>query len=327
MHLHCRTFYPGVIFMKIRAAALLCAVGLCGCAAEDTEVTTLPSASQTEAYSYTQETAPATETAPPEPETYEAAVQPETAEAVPAPDPVQLAEDFGREYLGLPDIGSVYIFRSKGDTAEINGAECCGVSCYDDSGGSLVFICDFYFTTDGTAAYRYYPDTGSYALLPEQPAFSGFDPENRSAEEIFAQAAQLWEAVHGDTAFIIEGIQPLETAAGRYYPVADERLDTAEELDAALENYFAGELLEQLLAGSDNVITGEDGRLYCLEHSGGDVGYLGTEYSLVLLTEDRAEFTAVARYEYEAGAAAERSCTCIAEKTENGWRFTEFELP
>ena len=67
--------------------------------------------------------------------------------------------------------------------------------------------------------------------------------------------------------------------------------------------------------------------MYVLEHSGGNISYLGTEYTLTSLTDDKAAFTGVSRFEYEAGIVTEKTFTCTAVKTPNGWRFTKFTPP
>lgn len=251
----------------------------------------------------------------------------ETSETREAVNPVLLAEQFSSEYLGLPDSDTVYIFRDKGETEEINGVVCYGVSCYDDSGGQLRFICDFFISADGLTAYRYYAENIEYRLLPERPDFSGFDPEMQPPEDIFAQANELYSAVYGELPYDQNEAEALKSDQGIYYPVTDERLNTIQKLNSALARYFAGDLLERLKAGSDSVIADAGGRLCCLPHSGGNVGYLGTDYTLETLTEDRAVYSAVSRYEYEAGVVSEKKFSCTAKKTESGWRFTEFELP
>ena len=138
-----------------------------------------------------------------------------------------------------------------------------------------------------------------------------------------AQANALYAAVYGELAFD-SGSEPVSSPLGNFYPVSDTRLDTAEKLNSALERYFCGNALETLLQGSDRVIAGEDGRLYCLEHYGSASGYLGTEYTLTSLTEDAAVYSATARFEYEAGSVTETAFTCVAVRTADGWRFGEF---
>lgn len=51
-----------------------------------------------------------------------------------------------------------------------------------------------------------------------------------------------------------------------------------------------------------------------LEHSGGNISYLGTEYTLTSLTDDAAVFTGTSRFEYEAGSITEKKITCRAVK-------------
>lgn len=315
-------------FLRCSACAALAAVaGLSGCAVDENNGNT----QQTAFSSYSATSRPSEEisahsvaeiTAEPADITAEAEITP-SVEAEPAPDPVQLIARYDSEFLGLPDKDKVYIFRDKKEIVEINGAGCMGVSCYDDSDGELVFLCDFYISADGLTVYRHYQEDGSYRLLPEQAAFSGFDPAGQSAEDVMAQANALYDAVYGELAFN-RGSEPVSSPLGNFYPVSDTRLDTAEKLNSALERYFCGNALETLLQGSDRVIAGEDGRLYCLEHYGSVSGYLGTEYTLTSLTEDAAVYSATARFEYEAGSVTETAFTCVAVRTADGWRFGEF---
>lgn len=318
-------------FMRKTIAAGLALLGImsvCGCAADRSEGITEQLLENTA--QVTVETQPVTtpqETSPTEeikeiPETEASLQATEPAEQI---DPVLLAGSFNSDYLGLPDPETIYIFRDKRETAEINGALYYGVSCYDDSEGQLVFICDFYFSADGLTAYRAYPDN-DFRLLPEKPDFSGFDPEIQSPEDIFSQANELYAAAFGDLSYDPQN-SPAEIDGASYYPVTDERLNTSRKLNSALEKYFTGELLNKLSAGNGSVISDENGALWCTAHSGGNAGYLGTEYSLDLLTEDKAVFSAVSRFEYEAGVVSGKKFGCTAVRTDSGWRFTRFEFP
>lgn len=243
-----------------------------------------------------------------------------------AVDPVMLAEGLSAEFLGLPDSGKVYIFRDKKESVTINGAEYFGVTCLDEEDGRLESICDIYISPDGATAYRYHPEDGSYRLLPEQGEFPGFDPESQSPEEVFRQANALCAAVYGELDFDSTA-EPVTSAAGNFYPVSDERLDTEEKLHSALGRYFAGDILGELLKGSDRVFAAEDGRLYCLEHYGGAAAPV-LEYSLAELTEDTAVYSCTALYEYEAGSTTRQDFTCTARRDQQGkWRFTDFTYP
>lgn len=280
-------------FLRCSACAALVAVaGLSGCAVDENNGNT----QQTAFSSYSATSRPSEETSAHS--VAEITAEPEitpSVEAEPAPDPVQLIARYDSEFLGLPDKDKVYIFRDKKETVEINGAGCMGVSCYDDSDGELVFLCDFYISADGLTVYRHYQEDGSYRLLPEQAAFSGFDPAGQSAEDVMAQANALYDAVYGELAFD-SGSEPVSSPLGNFYPVSDTRLDTAEKLNSALERYFCGSAS----------------------------GYLGTEYTLTSLTEDAAVYSATARFEYEAGSVTETAFTCVAVRTADGWRFGEF---
>lgn len=305
-------------------AAVILTAAVSGCAADEFSGNTQQSYSGASA----EETAgtsvgAAGETAEQSGEVNAVSAEPEAAAAeVPTADPVRLAEGFSAEFLGLPDSGKVYIFRDKGETVQINGAECPGVSCYDEVDGQLEFICDFYFSPDGGAAYRFHPEDGSCRPLPEQGDFPGFDPESQSPEEVFRQANALYAAVYGELDFD-SSAEPVAAAAGNFYPVSDERLDTEEKLQAALSRYFAGDILAKLLEGSDRVMTAEDGRLYCLEHYGGAQAP-AVEYSAADITEDSAVYSCTALYEYEAGNTTRQEFTCTAERNQAGeWRFTD----
>lgn len=249
-------------------------------------------------------------------------VETDTAEAAADVDPVKLVETLGSEYLGLPESGRVYIFRNRNEQREINGERFYGVSCYDEE-DSLVFICDVWVNSDGSRAYRQYGE--EFRLLPESQAYSGFDPESQLPADIFAEANALYAAVYGELPYDQSG-SAVPSSRGNYYRVTGQ-LDTRGKLNAALERFFTGELLDSLADGSDNVISDDEGALYVLEHSGGNISYLGTEYTLTSLTDDKAAFTGVSRFEYEAGSVTEKTFTCTAVKTPNGWRFTKFTPP
>lgn len=308
---------------KTAVAAVLGIAMLSGCAADENGGITQQDMASNRAYSAE---APSAEPMQTEPYTQEPELTSETVETTENVDAVRLVERLDSEFLGLPESDRAYIFMDKQEKTEINGGTFYGVSCYDDADGQLQLICDFYISADGLTAYRYYPEDGSYRLLPEQQEFAGFDPEMQSAEDIFAQANALYSAVYGELDFDA-GAEPVTTQLGDMYPVSDTRLDTMNKLTAALEHYFSGDVLAKLLQGSDRVVTGGDGSLYCLEHYGRVSGYLGTEYTLEELTENTAVYSARARFEYEAGNVTEKDFTCIAEKSENGWRFTQFEFP
>ncbi len=245
----------------------------------------------------------------------------ETVEAA-AVDPVNLVEMLGDEYLGLPENNKVYIFRNRNEQREINGEQFYGVSCYDED-DTLRFICDIWVNSDGSRAYRQYGE--EYRLLPESQAYSGFDPESQLPADIFAETNALYAAVYGELPYD-QGGSALPSSRGNYYRVTGQ-LDTRGKLNAALERFFTGELLDVLADGSDNVISDDEGALYVLEHSGGNISYLGTEYSLASLTDDTAVFTGTSSFEYEAGIVTKKTFTCVAEKTTNGWRFTKFTAP
>ena len=255
-------------------------------------------------------------------EPFEPSVTAETAETAELVDPVKLVEALGGEYLGLPDSDKVYIYRNRNEQREINGELLYGVSCYDE-GDSLEFICDIWVNSDGSRAYRQYGE--EYRLLPESQAYSGFDPETQLPADIFAEANALYAAVYGELPYDQEsGALPSER--GNYYRVTGQ-LDTKGKLNAALERFFTGDILDTLSEVSDNVIADDEGALYVLEHSGGNISYLGTEYTLTSLTDDTAVFTGISRFEYEAGSVTEKKITCRAVKTSTGWRFTQFRLP
>lgn len=248
---------------------------------------------------------------------------PETSTVeVSAVNPVSVLEQLDSSYLGLPETGRVYIFRDTGERAEIDRSEYLCVSCYDEDRGTLSHICEFWVSTDGSRVYR--RGNFGYVLLPEDRSLSGFTPE-QSPEDIMAQANDIYSAACGLSGFD-SSAQPLTSDRGKYYPMSDERLNTRIKLNAALGRYFTGELLESLISGSDNLMEDDSGRLYCLEFFGG-ISYIGTEYSLAELTEDRAVYRAVSSFEYEEGKISEKEYTLTAVKTASGWRFSEYQLP
>lgn len=308
---------------KLLTVCLIAGIlALAGCSADPSEGITEQSGAQLQedaARVTAERSAPASATAEEAVSSAEPTAEIQTAEL---PDPISLVENLGSDYLGLPDNGRVYIFRDLGKTAEISGEVCHGVSCYDEE-DALVFICDFWTNSDGSRVYRQYGD--DYRLLPEWQEYSGFDPETQLSQNIFTQANALYAAVYGELPYDPESAA-LPSDRGNYYRVTGQ-LDTKEKLNAALGNFFTGEILESLTDGSDNVISADDGSLYVLEHSGENISYLGTEYTLTTLTEDTAVFTGVSRFEYEAGSVTEKTIVCRAEKTPAGWRFTKFAHP
>lgn len=314
---------------KILAVCLLAGVlAAAGCSADASEgITERPGEEMTaasEAYDASLPDPEASRALTAEAPTAEQSWQEPTEETREAPaDPVRLVEALGSGFLGLPDSGKVYIFRDRKQTTEISGEEYHGVSCYDDSEGELRFICDFWINSDGSRAYRQYGT--EYRLLPETQEYSGFDPETQPVEDIFAKSDKLYEAVFGELSYDPQGVY-LPSELGNFYPVTDSALDTRGKLNAALERYFTGELLDRLTEGTDKVISDDGGSLYVLEHSGQDIAYLCTEHTLTYIGEDRAEFAGVSRFEYEAGHVTEKSFTCTAVKTANGWRFSRYVL-
>lgn len=247
----------------------------------------------------------------------------ESEEAQPMIDPVALTAAFSQEILGLEDNGRIYIFRDKNDRADISGLECCGVSCYDELDGTLHFVCDFYVSTDGSRIFRL--DGDDFITLPESARLDGFTPE-QEPENIMEAAVTLYSAVYGIVEFD-RSAAAVTSDMGNYYPVADERIDTRLKLNAALSRYFTGDLLAELLSGSDKLIADESGKLYCLEHSGGNLAYMDTEYSLASLEDGIAVYDAVSLFEYEAGEIFRQEYTLTAVKTQSGWRFSEFYFP
>ena len=157
---------------------------------------------------------------------------------------MKLVEALGSEYLGLPDSDKVYIYRNLNEQREINGERLYGVSCYDE-GDSLDFICDIWVNSDGSRAYRQYGE--DYRLLPESQAYSGFDPETQLPADIFAEANALYAAVYGELPYD-QGSGALPSERGNYYRVTGQ-LDTKGKLNAALERFFTGDILDTLSEG------------------------------------------------------------------------------
>ncbi|MGN0688660.1 MAG: hypothetical protein ACI4KA_11225 [Oscillospiraceae bacterium] len=255
----------------------------------------------------------------------------ETAEALPESDVyVEYLAGCDNTFLGLPQKDKVYIFRSTGETAEIDGEECYGVSCYDEHESVLYYMCDFYVNGDGTKVYRYYQAEEKYSLLPESAGgFVRMDPTTQTAEEIFKEANALYgyfdlEALAGINSITLE--KEVNGSTWKYYLVADERLDTKAELLNALSCYFSDEIINSLM-DTQQYIEGDDGKLYtACGARGANIAYRSTVYDLSILTADTAEFTACSTYEWE-GEVTEDTITYSAVKRDGRWYFTSFELP
>ncbi len=241
----------------------------------------------------------------------------------------ELIKDFDNSYLGLPQMDKEYTFGSTGTSAEIDGAEFYGVSCYDEYEGTLYYMCDFFISEDGATVYRFYENTGEYVLLPETEAFPALDPTVQGAEEIFANANELYRLfvssqVECDTSVSVE------MDGATYYLISDERFDTMSELLEHLGKYFSDDIINSLM-DSGTVRMGSDGGMYAQDVAGGtDPLYHGTEYVLSLLNESAAEYIAYSTYSSIDGESAEDVYTeeyvFRMEKQFGVWRFTNFAV-
>lgn len=257
----------------------------------------------------------------------------ETNEAVAEIDRyVELISAYDNSYLGLPQKDKVYIFHSTGETAEIDGESCYGLSCYDEHEGVLYFMCDFFISEDGGKVYRYYVSENVYSLLPESSSgYTQMDPTTQSPEEIFAVANALYGyfdlcALDGYYDRTLE--KEVNGSIRTYYMVSDERLDTKMEMLNALSCYFSADIINSLM-DSQLYAEGEDGKLYSTGGArGSDITHISTEYELSILTSDTAEFTAYNSYGDENGEVTyENTMTYSAIKQDGRWFFTSFDLP
>lgn len=268
-----------------------------------------------------------TVTAVPAEETAETSESAETAEAQPDIYAEMLAE-FDNGYLGLPQKDKVYIFRSADIIADIDGAPCYAVSCYDEHEGELYYMCDFYISEDGSAVYRFYDGTGEYTLLPESKPFTQMDPTTQTPEEIFDAATHLYT-------YCLAGVMPcdyenyleydVDGIVRKFYLVTDENFDTKIELLNALSCYFSVDIINSVM---DIYREDTDGRIYKSDTViGGAMGLQSIEYELNVLTEDAAEFTVYSTHMYEDGTTSTNENIYNAVKRDGRWFFTNFELP
>lgn len=243
----------------------------------------------------------------------------------------EMITEFDNTYLGLPLADKVYVFQSTGDSAEIDGALCYAVRCFDEHEGKLYRMCDFYIKEDGSSVYRYYQSDDKYVLLPERKSFTQMDPEAQTAEEIFAIANELYGyfdlcALDGYEDKTLEA--EVDGSVWTYYMVSDERFDTKAELLNALSCYFSADIINSLMDTS-MYREGMDGKLYSTGGArGSDIYHQDTEYELVTLTDDSAVFKGYATYSDEIIVDAyTKEYTYNAVKQDGRWVFTNFELP
>ncbi len=243
----------------------------------------------------------------------------------------ELIMGYDNTYLGLPQKDKVYIFAGTGETAELDGMTCHGVSCYDEHEGTLYYMCDFYISQDGASVYRYYVSDDRYSLLPEASTFPALDPGTQTPEEIFAVANELYGYFTRVSLPYFSGMTMEAEVDGTqrtYYMVSDERLDTKAELLEALGGYFSMDIINGLM-DSSIYREGMDGKLYT---TGGEREikpyYVGTEYELTVLNGDAAEFTAYTTYGGEDDTVLNvTEYVYMAVKSDGRWFFTNFELP
>ncbi len=319
-------------------AAFICAT-LVGCSGEDSGNTTQQeqtTAAVTELTQPPEESVPETSTV-----TTTAVVTTSSAEETTAssePEPAELPEEqepqniyaalitaYDNEYLGLPQKDKVYIFSDGEEAAEIDGVLCHSVSCYDEYEGTLYYMCDFYISDDGSAVYRYYENSMQFVKLPASEAYPQLDPTTQSAEEIFANASELY-SLFMYNAIECDSESFIEVDGARYYLVLDERFDTMQELLGHLGKYFSEEIINSLM-DSNCFRMGEDGRMYYEDRvTGGDPSYIGSEFELTTLSEDMAEFTVYSTFSGEADSTYEKEYSYTVLKQYGVWRFTNFEL-
>lgn len=237
----------------------------------------------------------------------------------------ELIRQFDNSYLGLPQMDKEYTFSSTGTSAEIDGTEYYGVSCYDEYEGTLYYMCDFFISEDGATVYRFYENTGEYVLLPETEAFPALDPTVQSAEEIFANANELYRLFVSSNVECDTSVS-MDMDGSTYYLISDERFDTMPELLEHLGKYFSDNIINSLM-DSGSVRMGGDGRMYAQDLSGAaDPMYRGTEYELTLLNESAAEYIAYSTYSTAEGDERAEEYVFRLEKQFGVWRFTNFTV-
>lgn len=327
---------------KTLSALLLCAVVLfTGCAGGETSSQSSPEPQQTAGTTSLIETSesepepivtsslPATEKAEVSSAPEESSVPPEESSVPEEPDApdiyAELIRQFDNSYLGLPQMDKEYTFCSTGTSAEIDGTEYYGVSCYDEYEGTLYYMCDFFISEDGATVYRFYENTGEYVLLPETEAFPALDPTVQSAEEIFANANELYRLFVSSNVECDTSVS-MEMDGSTYYLISDERFDTMPELLEHLGKYFSDNIINSLM-DSGSVRMGGDGRMYAQDLSGAaDPMYRGTEYELTLLNESAAEYIAYSTYSTAEGDERTEEYVFRLEKQFGVWRFTNFTV-
>ncbi len=273
------------------------------------------------------------ESAEPPAETAEPTVEAESAESAEGSGFDKYAAmlmEYDNTYLGLPKKDKVYIFAGTDSTAELDGAVCHAVSCYDEHEGTLYYMCDFYISEDGGSVYRYYVSDDRYSLLPETSTFPVFDPGVQTPEEIFAVANELYGCFVGGSLPYYAGMTmeaEVDGAVRTYYMVSDERLDTKLELLEALEGYFSMDIINALM---DSALyrEGMDGKLYTTGAVATEPkeNYIGTEYELMVLNGDTAEFVAYSSYS-DGDVISVTEHSYMAVNSGGGWVFTNYQLP
>lgn len=274
------------------------------------------SSEQSEASSETQQTEPETDSEP-----AEESSEPEESYA-------GLILAYSNSFLGLPVEDRVYAFSDAYKTAEIDGAVCHAISCYDEFEGTLYYMCDFYISEDGARVYRFYESENRFQLLPEEQGYIRLDPTVQSADEIFEKVREL-EMIftpYARSAVLLDTENFIELDGRRYDLVTDERFNTKQKLLETLDKYFSMEIIGALM--ETNAVAEQDEKIY-VRHSDGAGGnpYLqSVEYELTVLTDTEAIFTEYDTYLYEAGETEVKEITYKAEKQYGIWRFTEYPM-
>lgn len=329
--------------MRKRIMAALLSVAICaagvGCSGENdgggTGLESPDSASAVDNTSdsepeITPDTAPEQTDTPPETEQTEQTSDSEPPEETSEPEEsfAGLILAYSNSFLGLPAEDRVYVFSDAYQTAEIDGAVCHAISCYDEFEGTLYYMCDFYISEDGARVYRFYESENRYQLLPEEQGYVRLDPTVQSADEIFEKAREL-EVIftpYAGSAVLLDTENYIELDGLKYDLVTDERFSTKQKLLETLDKFFSMEIIGAMM--ETNAVAEQDGKIY-VRHSDGAGGnpYLqSVEYELSVLTDNEAIFTEYDTYLYEAGETEVKEITYKAEKQYGMWRFTEYPM-
>lgn len=184
---------------------------------------------------------------------------------------------------------------------------------------------------DGAAAQTLMPRLGTSGRRPRPDAVPDFLTADQKS--LYDAAYVLYYYFDMTAGFDLTGDATVRGPNGWTY-MLDRGYDTYDDFVRALDAVFTPAYAQKLLSQDPLYLKGDDGRLYCCgADRGSDIDYKSSTFALVSQTASRIEFDVVGHYDSSAymdakSAAApyETNHRIVLEKTENGWRFSLFEL-